>query len=205
MTEQFSVIVFVLVAVAFLAGVQGERLRARWARRRWKAREARGVARKAPRERAAPQTGRAAPAWTTDAAAQLRLVMKSTFRRRPLLSPSEARVLRAAEKAVKELDLNWRVMAQVSLGEVLATQDQAAYGAINSKRVDMLLVSEDCGPIAAIEYQGAGHYQGDAAARDAVKKEALRLAGVRMIEITSDHTPAHLAREIARIAEMETD
>jgi len=68
-------------------------------------------------------------------------------------------------------------MAQVSLGEVLSSPDARAYSAINSKRVDLLIVSRSGDPIAAIEYQGHGHYQGTAAARDAVKKEALRKAG----------------------------
>jgi hypothetical protein len=91
-------------------------------------------------------------------------------------------------------------MAQVCLGEVLSSPDARAFSAINSKRVDVLLVDEDSQPIAAIEYQGSGHYQGSAAARDAVKKEALRRAGVRYIEISTDHTPKDLATEIARIA-----
>lgn len=51
-----------------------------------------------------------------------------------------------------------------------------------------------------IEYQGEGHHQSAAAARDAVKKEALRRAGVGYIEVTPQHTAADLAREIARHA-----
>jgi hypothetical protein len=51
---------------------------------------------------------------------------------------------------------------------------------------------------------GGGHYQGAAAARDAVKKEALRKAGVRYIEVTSEHGTDCLAREISRISEVET-
>ena len=44
-------------------------------------------------------------------------------------------------------------MAQVSLGEVLSSPDALAYAAINSKRVDILIVSNSGIPIAAIEYQ----------------------------------------------------
>jgi hypothetical protein len=87
------------------------------------------------------------------------------------------------------------------LGEVLSSPDARAYGAINSKRVDLLIVSGRGDPIAAIEYQGHGHYQGTAAARDAVKKEALRKAGVRYIEVTPESGTEDMAREILRIAQ----
>ena len=127
--------------------------------------------------------------------------MGARFEKRSLLSRSEALVLYAAERAINIADLQWRVMAQVSLGEVLSSPDARAYSAINSKRVDLLIVSRNGDPIAAIEYQGPGHYQGTAAARDAVKKEALRKAGVRYIEVTPESGPEDVAREISRIAQ----
>jgi len=135
-----------------------------------------------------------------DPAEQLRFVMAARFEKRRLLSRSEAHVLYAAEKAINAADLKWRVMAQVSLGEVLSSPDARAYSAINSKRVDLLIVSRFGDPIAAIEYQGHGHYQGTAAARDAVKKEALRKAGVRYIEVTPENGTEDMTREISRIA-----
>jgi hypothetical protein len=52
----------------------------------------------------------------------------------------------------------------------------------------MLVVDWTGLPTVAIEYQGNGHYQGTAAARDAVKKEALRKAGVQYIEISDGET-----------------
>ena len=139
----------------------------------------------------------------TDAADQLRVVMGATFAKRRLLSNSEAQVLYAAEAAIKTANLKWRVMAQVSLGEVLSSPDARAYSTINSKRVDLLIISSAGDPIAAIEYQGSGHHQGTASARDAVKKEALRRAGVRYIEVTPEQGVQDLAREILRIAEGE--
>jgi len=42
--------------------------------------------------------------------------------------------------------------------------------------------------VLAVEYQGNGHYQGTAAARDAIKKEALRKAGVRYLEVSAHHS-----------------
>jgi hypothetical protein len=187
-----SVFQIVTVAVAFLAGVYGERWRFISRSRRSK----RAFSRDAPGPRMVP-----AAAARTDAAEQLRIVMTAGFRTRPLLSKAEAKVFYSAERAIAEQGLPWRVMGQVSLGEILSSTEPEAYAAINSKRVDLLLIDRFGQPIAAIEYQGEGHYQGSAAARDAVKKEALRRAGVRYIEITPDHRPPDIAHEIARLAE----
>lgn len=126
--------------------------------------------------------------------------MGADFERRRLMSKSEAHVFYAAEKAIRAQKLPWRAMAQVNLGEILWSSDARAFGAINSKRVDVLLIASTGEPIVAIEYQGGGHYQGSAPARDAVKKEALRRAGVRYFEMTPTHGAEDLAREVARIA-----
>lgn len=157
-----------------------------------------------------PYRPRSAPPITTlhprardamsDAADQLRAVIAAPFTARNVLSKTEAAVMAAAEAAIAEAKLPWRVMAQVSLGEVLASPDEAAFRAINAKRVDLLVVSERSRPLAAIEYQGQGHYQGTAPARDAIKKEALRRAGIGYIEITFEHGPEDVGREIARLA-----
>jgi hypothetical protein len=186
--------VVIVAAAAFLAGLLGERLRAELARQAWKRRWRKG-------EGGVPFKAGSTP--VTDPADQLRLVMGARFKKRRLLSRSEAYVLYAAERAVNAANLKWRVMAQVSLGEVLSSSDAQAYSAINSKRVDLLIVSRNGDPIAAIEYQGHGHYQGTAAARDAVKREALRKAEVRYIEVTPESGTEDMAREISRIAQAE--
>jgi hypothetical protein len=133
------------------------------------------------------------------AADQLRVVMKADFKVQPLLNKSEARLLTALDKIVAEVAPGWRVMAQVSLGEVLRCEDSEAYACVNSKRVDLLLVDGDCRPLHAIEYQGGAHHQGTAAARDAVKKEALRRAGIGYVEVVAGDTPAELRRVVERI------
>lgn len=141
------------------------------------------------------------PVPVTDAGTQLRIVMAAPFTKQRVLSAGEARVMIEAERAIADLALPWRVMAQVSLGEILRSPDAAAFSAINSKRVDLLIVDERQDPVAAVEYQGTGHWQGTAAARDAVKKEALRKAGIAYIEVMAgSHLPADLHREIARLA-----
>jgi hypothetical protein len=137
-----------------------------------------------------------------DAADQLRTVMKAKFKAQPLLNKSEARLFRAMDKMVIELaPPGWQVMAQVSLGEILRCEDKDAYACINSKRVDLLIVDDDCKPLHAIEYQGGGHFKGAhaTAARDAVKKEALRRAGIGYIEVVAGDTPAELRRVVERL------
>lgn len=127
--------------------------------------------------------------------------MGANYFQKRVLSRTEAKVLVAAERAIAEAGLPWRVMAQVALGEVLGSESKPGFLAINAKRVDLLVISEGCEPIAAIEYQGSGHYLGsDASARDAIKREALRRAGVKFIEIGCDDGPADVRREIGRLA-----
>jgi hypothetical protein len=138
---------------------------------------------------------------TLDAAEQLRLVMEADFSARPLLNKSERRVLAHLDRALAEEAPGWRAMGQVSLGEILSSQDLDAYLAVNSKRVDLLIVDADCQPLHAVEFQGKGHHQGNtAAARDAVKKEALRRAGIGYVEVISGDTPAELRSLVQKLA-----
>ena len=136
-----------------------------------------------------------------DASEQLRTVMAAQFKPRVILNRKESRVFTAVERTIDELGMDWRLMAQVSLGEVLWSDDKPAYWAINSKRVDMLIVDIKGMPLHAIEYQGSGHHiGGEAAARDAVKKEALRRAGIGYIEVSDGDTAAELRMKLARLS-----
>lgn len=137
-----------------------------------------------------------------DAAEQLRRVMEAPFRPRKLLNKSEAQVFKALGTAVLARQPGWQVMAQVSLGEFLSSPDTEAFLAINAKRVDFALVDEGCCVRHVIEYQGTGHHLpgGAAAARDAVKKEALRKAGIGYHEVVAGHTtPAELRRLVEKL------
>ncbi|WP_052715905.1 DUF2726 domain-containing protein [Devosia chinhatensis] len=118
-----------------------------------------------------------------DAPDQLRIVMRARFERKRLLSRTEFELFRTVEQVLPRCGPGYRLMAQPSLGEVLATEDDGAFRCINAKRVDMLVIDAFSMPVLAIEHQGKGHYQGDAPARDAVKREALRRAGVEYLEI----------------------
>jgi hypothetical protein len=136
----------------------------------------------------------------TSATDQLACVMEAKFSARPLLNRPEANLFKALDAAVIARNPGWQVMAQVSLGEFLASPDKDAYWAVNSKRVDFALMDPDARVVHAIEYQGTGHHQagGAAAARDAVKKEALRKAGIGYHEVVAGHTTAG---ELKRLVE----
>jgi hypothetical protein len=128
--------------------------------------------------------------------------MGADFTIQPLLNKSEARIFRELDRIVISCNPDWQVMAQVSLGEILRSKDADAYGCINSKRVDLLLMDEDCQPRHAIEYHGVAHHQSAAAARDAVKKEALRRAGIGYHEVLAGHTtPLELRRLVEKLVD----
>ena len=194
-----------LIAVLFVGafvGMSVEQFLSKQRRAAWRRRNS-GKWEKRGREPLPFQAKADASPKVPDAADQLRTVMKADFKAQPLLNKSEARLFKAMDAMVIELaPPGWQVMAQVSLGEILRCEDKAAYGCINSKRVDLLIVDADCNPRTAIEYQGGGHFQGAhaTAARDAVKKEALRRAGIGYEEIVGGHhTPAALRRLVEKV------
>jgi len=185
-----------LVAVLFVGAIAGmtveqlvsKRRRAAWRQRNpWRART--------PRPERPP--GKA-----PDAADQLRTVMAAQFSAQPLLNRSEARLFKELDRMVVARNPGWQVMAQVCVGEMLRSRDADAYGCINAKRVDLVLMDGDCQARHAIEYQGNGHHLpgNAAAARDAVKKEALRKAGIGYHEVVAGTTmPAELRKLVERL------
>src|SRR5262249_6713111 len=120
---------FALAFCSLVAGYCLERAQAFLRKRRWQAKQSKW-------NRPTNVLAFDKPSSSRDPIEQLRIVTSANFKAKPLLSRSEARVLYAAEDAVKEAKLGWRVMAQVSLGEILSSPDDRAYAAINSKRVD---------------------------------------------------------------------
>lgn len=131
------------------------------------------------------------------AADQLKTVSEARFVARRLLNASEAKVFDTLHKAVTARNPQWQVMAQVSLGEFLASADKEAFLAVNSKRVDFALMDANYAVRHAIEYQGTGHHTGASApARDAVKKEALRKAGIGYHEVVAGHTTPNELRAL---------
>lgn len=129
------------------------------------------------------------PSDVRDVGQQIHAVMGANFEKRRLMNAPEYRLFRLIEEEVSIACRGHRVFAQTNLGEILTSPSRDAFASINSKRVDILIVDGGGWPVAAVEYQGKGHYQGTAAARDAVKKEALRKAGVRYIEVCAGDLP----------------
>jgi hypothetical protein len=136
------------------------------------------------------------PPDLTDPGQQLNAVMTASFERRRLLNSSEYKVFKIVEDDIAAARRGYRVFAQTSLGEILSSPDDDAFHSINSKRIDILIVDRGGWPAVAVEYQGSGHYQGTAAARDAIKKEALRKAGVRYVEVFTRDTDAQIRSRV---------
>ena len=134
-----------------------------------------------------------------DSADQLRHVMGAAFQKKKVMSGGEYKVFKLIETEITALRNGCRVLSQTSLGEVIYSKNKEAHASINSKRVDILIIDSSGYPLAAVEVQGAGHYQGMAAARDAVKKEALRKAGVQYIEVMESHSSDEILRSVRKL------
>ncbi|MEG3086939.1 DUF2726 domain-containing protein [Sphingomonas sp. PB4P5] len=186
------------LSVCFLTGAASERAWRRWqlklkyAKRRttWHSSSSSAVAKPAP----IPNPVK------FDPAEQLRAVERSPFTSRNLLNKGELRLLDVLDAVCSADDKGWRVMAQVSLGEVLASPEEPAFRAINTKRVDFLIINAKGAPQYAVELQGSGHHLGAAATRDAIKKEALRRAGIGFVEVLPGDTPLEVRANIAKFA-----
>ena len=148
---------------------------------------------------------REASGWgLSDPKVQMEAVGAVGFERKRLLNASEMRVFRALEAIVAEAAPDHRVMAQVSLGEVIGpckgdadgVARRKAFASINSKRLDLAVVDPEGFVALAVEYQGGGHHQGKAFMRDAVKKEALRRAGVAFLEVEKGTKPSEFALRV---------
>ena len=141
-----------------------------------------------------------------DPTAQMEFISKVDFKPRPLLNRSEYRILRILEEVSQDIPGGHRVMAQTSLGEVLAPRTASgseaardlAFRSINSKRLDFLVIDGYGMPVLAVEYQGQGHYNDRTFMHDAVKREAVRKAGIRFLEIRAEYDAKDLENEIRK-------
>jgi hypothetical protein len=127
---------------------------------------------------------------------QLQSVMISSFEKRRIMNASEYRTFRTIEDEMAAIRKGHRVFAQTCLGEILQSKNEDAFYSINSKRVDILIVDQCGWPVLAVEYQGEGHFKGTAAARDAIKKEALRKAGIRYLEVVPEDSDEQIRRRV---------
>lgn len=180
--DTFNWLLIAIAVVIFLA-VRGKQKRKK------------GHYRPSPTQQPEWRGHRPTPEYTreeTRAERQLNAVRSSDFCTRPLMNKSEYRVFCKLEKLLTASHRGYRVFSQVSLGEILGSDDKQAYLAINSKRADFVIIDWSGQPIAVIEYHGSGHYQDDAILRDAVKREACNSAGIAFIELTESYTEADI-------------
>lgn len=134
----------------------------------------------------------------SDPGDQLKAVEAAVLTPKKPVNREAAIVLRQLEHVVKTRTTHhYRVFAEVSLGAFVTTESTGgqkrtgwlAWMAINSKRVDFLIIDTFGHPAVAVEYHGTGHHQegGQAAARDAVKRRALEKAGIELVEIQASY------------------
>lgn len=138
-----------------------------------------------------------------DTGQQLKIVSAQNveFFSKKLMGYGEYHVFNIIEKEIIKDFQYCRLFAQVSLGEILSSKNEMAHKCINSKRVDLLIIDGGGNPLIVIEYQGKGHHNNNAPARDAVKKEALRKADIEYIEITPNHSDDDIKYIISRALE----
>ncbi len=147
------------------------------------------------------------PPDLSDPKAQMEAIAVVAFETVPLLNKEEARLLYTLEETVKALGPGYRLMAQTSLGEIIqpvgkhgTSEDRRrAFASINSKRIDFGLFNRYGRLVIAVEYQGSGHYQQRTFMRDAVKREAIRKAGVPYLEIPKDFVRGKVQAQIIEI------
>lgn len=107
------------------------------------------------------------------------LFKNNIFEAVPLLNKQEIKVYESLLENIQVASNNeYKVFAQVSLGEILKNSDRSSFNRINQKRADFCIVDRNYMPIAVIEYHGGGHYRGNYQERDEIKQQATEYAGL---------------------------
>lgn len=118
---------------------------------RGKQKRKKGHYRPSPAQKQEWRDNRPTPEYTregTTTERQLNAVRSSEFRKRPLMNKSEYSVFCKLEKQLSTSHRGYRVFSQVSLSEILGSDDKQAYLAINSKRADFVIIDWSGQPIA---------------------------------------------------------
>lgn len=130
----------------------------------------------------------------------LRDVSDARFSAKRLLSDNEAIVLAEVETIIAGVGQAWRVLAQVSLAQIVESTSAEAAAAIEGQLAALVVVTGDRTPIAVVEYQPLGQVRSEDAVRDAVKREALRRAGVAYIEVRASDQPGDLRDDLLALS-----
>lgn len=115
----------------------------------------------------------------------LKAVRGAPFQPKPLANRLEKAAYQTAVDIVAKRGKREQILLQVSLGEILKSKDRRAYWAINSKRVDLLVIDHELRPLVVIEIDGSGHGLSREIARinDKIKDITLAAAGIPLIRI----------------------
>jgi hypothetical protein len=130
----------------------------------------------------------------------LRDVSDARFSAKRLLSDNEAIVLAEVESIIAGIGQAWRVLARVSLAQIVESTSAEAISAIDGQQAALVVVTGDRTPIAVVEYQPLGQVRSEDAVRDAVKREALRRAGVVYIEVRASDQPGDLRDDLLALS-----
>jgi len=127
----------------------------------------------------------------------LSITLRHTYEKKRLLNRSEEKVYKAMLQIIYSNEKNgFKISMQPSLGEILNCEPEG-HKTINSKRVDFCIVDRNYMPVAVIEVNGSGHYQGDALERDEVKRAAIESAGIKYIALReNENINDKLVREL---------
>ena len=136
---------------------------------------------------------------------RLALLQRATVKARRPINPEAYKILLILEKVVAESAPRARVLAEVGLGAFLGTEkdggddDDRAYWTFANMRADFLVIDGRGNPALVVEYQGTGHHLSNTTPeRDMLKREALRKASVKLVEIGSDE-----AEDVVRVRLMD--
>lgn len=114
----------------------------------------------------------------------LRLIRENRYRQKRVCNANERAAYIAALSVVLRREKKERVLAQVTLGEMLYHENSRVHGAVNSKRVDILVTDDSFNPLIAIEIDGSGHHLSNYShINDEGKMLALKSAGIPLLRI----------------------
>lgn len=190
LVQQFGAAMFVLlIAAAIFSSARTGRSKNR--RLRWKPRVV------------SSHSSRATPITETDKVSALERARTRDFSRKNLFNKSEEKIFRLLRDEIGAYGTSLNLMAQVSLREMVNTDDKYVPGggwyALTDLRTDFAIIDNAGGVIAAIEFHGTGHNLGDAHRRDETKRLILEKAGIPLLVVRHGETPSILKNRLAEL------
>ncbi len=131
---------------------------------------------------------------------QLSITLNNKYEKQRLINKTEEEVYKIILRMIyQHAKGQYKINMQTSLGETLKSTYEG-HRTINSKRVDFCIVDRDFMPVAVVEVNGAGHYQGDALIREEIKRAAIESAGIKYIAIReNENINEKLVRELGNL------